>query len=219
MTKYGRPFLYLWLTIVLIGIVIALAFATTSDAALRQTVENRQIWITTNKKQINEIFANVFNDREQCAKNNSSKTCTKKARQTIDSKYNRVLSVSSVINCPKYEKQFGESCKFWSQKRLPIYFIRLESPLIIEKLYQSGHLKHETVDTLGELKVVLMLKGLENPFPYPLYTCCGGDDLPAYIPLLERSYLNDFPSEAELIFPIKNTQGRIIGGLVWLYGD
>jgi len=130
-------------------------------------------------------------------------------RQDIDQKYNVLLGYP--IGNGSYEG------------REPVYFIRLKNGKI-EKLFQSGNITHETVDTPGEKKVVAMLEGKTNTLSFPEYTCCGGDDIWPDIPFLrailpERRYLKDFKSEHESILLIRNLEGEIIGAEVLLHGD
>lgn len=69
-----------------------------------------------------------------------------------------------------------------------------------------------------------MLQGKRDPFTYPQYNCCGGNDLVAGIPIFnlflpQRIYLKDFCTEIEQIYPMRNKESEIVGGLVYLYGD
>ncbi len=72
--------------------------------------------------------------------------------------------------------------------------------------------------------VIKMLQGELDPFNYPQYNCCGGDDFLPKIPIFNlflpiRRYLNDFPSEIEHIYLIQNEKNEIAGALIYLYGD
>ena len=131
--------------------------------------------------------------------------CEVTRRQVIDDSLNELLS-----------NQYGN--------REPIYFIKLKNEDTIQKMYQGGGFKEESVDTDGERMVVEMLRGNKDPFAYPQYNCCGGDDIIPEIPfssffLPERRYLKDFPSEIEHILLVRNDNNEILGGVVYLYGD
>lgn len=107
--------------------------------------------------------------------------------------------------------------------REPSYFVRLKGDTL-QKLFQSGNLKNEVINTRGELQVVQMLKGQRQPIEFPQYTCCGGDDFFPDLPFLrhllpERRYLKDFPSELEIILLVKDENGKILGAKVLLHGD
>ncbi|MCX8009108.1 MAG: hypothetical protein N3A54_05435, partial [Patescibacteria group bacterium] len=108
--------------------------------------------------------------------------------------------------------------------RLPVFFIQLKNPSAIKKLYQSGEYKEELVDTRGEMMVAEMLQGKRDPFAYPQYNCCGGNDIIPSLPVIHRFlpprvYLGDFSTEIEHVFLVRNAKSDIVGGLVCLYGD
>lgn len=164
----------------------------------------KQGWINQNKKAFTYIYTNTFDKAKSCGDNVN---CEFGIRQEIDKSLGEILSLDkSGLN------------------RMPVYFIRLNSSGDIEKLYQGGGYHLEKVDTKGERMVREMLKGNRNPFGYPQYNCCGGDDIVADIPIVNkllppRRYLNDFYSEIEQIYLIKDDSNNILGGLVYLYGD
>lgn len=131
------------------------------------------------------------------------KAQTTNVRKDIDDKYNLLLSDSN--------------------GRKPVYFIRLKDGKL-QKLFQSGEIKYEDIDTLGERRVAEMLEGKINPISFPQYTCCGPDDIwteifPLNLLLPDRRYLKDFPSELETILLIRDQEGNIKGAMVDLHGD
>lgn len=129
---------------------------------------------------------------------------TTNVRADIDSKYGSLLS-----------NEYGS--------RRPVYFIRLKENKI-QKLFQSGEIKYENIDTQGERKVAEMLEGKKDPNAFPQYSCCSPNDIwveifPFNFLLPERRYLKDFPSELETILLIKDKDEVIKGALVDLHGD
>lgn len=136
-------------------------------------------------------------------------------RADIDKMYGKMLDYPYVTD---------SSGTVYVTSRKPVYFIRLKNNRI-EKLFQSGDIKYETIDTKGEREVEKMLLGKLNPIIFPQHTCCGGNDLPwnevpffrLFIP--ERRYLKDFNSELETILLIRDNNGSILGAMVDLHGD
>lgn len=132
---------------------------------------------------------------------------TVNVRKDIDEQFNTLLSNSSIPE----------------NGREPSYFIRLKGNNL-QKLFQSGELKEDFVDTAGERTVMAMLLGKKVPVMFPQYSCCGPDDIFPDVPFLrlilpERRYLKDFPSEFETILLIKDNNNNILGAKVILYGD
>lgn len=139
-------------------------------------------------------------------------------RSDIDAAYGKLLEYSTVTISE------GITYRTVAVGRKPIYFIRLKNGKI-EKLFQSGEIKYETIDTEGEREVEKMLHGKKSTTSFPQHTCCGGDDVSwSQMPLFrlfvpERTYLKDFSVELEEILLIKDKNGKILGAMVDLYGD
>jgi hypothetical protein len=140
-------------------------------------------------------------------------------RSDIDQMYN------SLLQMPYASEDINGKHIILAYTRRPVYFIRLKNGQI-EKLFQSGNIKYELIDTDGEKLVQKMLLGKVPPIQYPQYTCCGGDDLSwseaipffrLFVP--ERHYLKDFYSELETILLIKDNRDNILGAMVDLHGD
>lgn len=197
----------------LLGILIAGYFGISlfllhsNDLHNRSVIKMRTGWLQSNKDKIMYIFTDIFPKASECNTKAVTKNCEQDIRKMIDDKLTIVLGYG--------DQETG---------RLPIFFIRLKDQNTIEKLYQGGGFKEEVVDTKGEKMVAEMLSGTRDPFAYPQYNCCGGNDILPEIPILNlflpvRRYLNDFPSEIEQIYLIRNVKNVIVGGLVYLYGD
>lgn len=139
-------------------------------------------------------------------------------RKDIDVRYGHLLGKD--VSCLESINRESKEC--YAGMRRPVYFIRLKEDKI-QKLFQSGNIKTEAIDTDGERVVRDMLLGKLNPVEFPQYTCCGGDDLEwSEIPFFrifvpERRYLKDFYSELETIFLIRDREGDIIGAMVDLH--
>lgn len=184
-----------------------------NDQHNRAVIKTRASWLEMNKDKLMYIYTDVFPRAKECNENGTNKirqtdqNCEPVARQLIDDNLASTLS---------YENGWVG--------RLPIFFIRLKNKDTIEKLYQDGNYYEENVDTQGEKMVVQMLQGKRDPFAYPQYNCCGGDDITPEIPIFSlflpsRIYLKDFYTEIEHIYLIRNEKDEIVGGLVYLYGD
>ena len=201
-------FLLIFLGVLFIGYFgIAFYFLHSNDQHNRAVISARTSWLNSNRDKLIYIYEDLFPKAEGCNKKGINKNCEQEIRAMIDENLATILG---------YGK--GET------GRLPIFFIRLKDQDIIEKLYQDGGYREEKVDTKGEIMVVEMLQGERNPFAYPQYNCCGGDDVVPDIPIFNvflpiRRYLKDFPSEIEQIYLMRDEQNKIIGGLVYLYGD
>lgn len=199
--------------LILLGILIvgyfgiAFYFLHSNDSHNRAVIEARTKWINSNIDKLMYIYKDVFPKAEDCNKRVVTENCEQEIRTMIDENLATTLG---------YERdEIG---------RLPIFFIRSKDQNTIEKLYQGGGYHEEKVDTKGEKMVVEMIQGKRNPFAYPQYNCCGGDDIVPEIPIFNlflpiRSYLKDFPSEIEQIYLMRNEKNEIVGGLVYLYGD
>lgn len=90
------------------------------------------------------------------------------------------------------------------------YFIRVSNERKIEKLFLGGDYKEKSAETRKEYEVVRLLEGRRNKI------CDQGwklDNVTSYM-----KYLYDFPSEAEIIIPVKEN-GRVIGAIVKTWGD
>lgn len=193
---------------------ISFYFLNSNDQHNQIVITARTQWLNSNKNRLMYIFTDVFPKAKECKEKITNhnphimaENCELKIRKMIDDNLASTLGYGT-----------GEI------GRLPIFFIRLKDENTIEKLYQRGGYREEKVDTKGEKMVVEMLEGKRNPFAYPQYNCCGGDDIVPDIPIFNlflppRVYLKDFPTEIEQIYLIRDDQNKIVGGLVYLYGD
>jgi len=199
--------------LVLIGVLLVGYFVGSyyllhaSDLHNRRIIKERTNWIESNKDKLMYVYEVVFPQAENCYDNTHNDNCEEETRGMIDNQLAKTLGYAD-----------------GSIGRLPIFFIRLKDKNTIEKLYQDGQYKKDNVETKGEKMIVEMLQGKRNPFAYPQYNCCGGDDVVSEIPIFNlflpvRRYLKDFPSEIEHIYLMHNGKNEIIGGLVYLYGD
>ncbi len=188
-------------------VIIPLYLLHSNDSFVQGLTVARMSWIESNKDQLLYVYTDVFPRAEKCTLNHQD--CEQELRNMIDANLNDTLSF-----------EYGGT----RVGRLPIFFIRLKDPNTIEKLYQSGEFKEEIIDTKEEKMVVEMLQGTRDPFAYPQYNCCGGDDIISEIPFFKRFlpprvYLKDFPTEIEQIYLLREEENNILGGLVYLYGD
>lgn len=198
------------LKIVFLIIILFVSLYVWKDVSMRTVVKNEQLWVQKNNKFFQYALTDLFDKASSCASKGIVPItfgtyvdhCDREIRRKID--------------------LFGDVLSSWNKYRKSIYFIRLRDSTHIEKLFQSGTFFIEDVNTQGEKTVVETLQGKRAPFPFPLYTCRGDDDilcLPFIVKVFPRVYLDDFYSEIELIYPIKNSKQEIIGAVVYLYGD
>jgi hypothetical protein len=198
-----------WFVIILIGFPLLFYIAgfmyllQKSHMRMSYIANTRQQHITQHKQKYIYVFQTIFPAAKLCVDTLNNVVCTTETRNLLDANLHSTLGGVS---------------------RAPIFFIRLKDDKQIEKLYQSGDYKVDTVDTKGEQMIVEMLKDTRNPISYPQYTCCGGDDILADFPILgkflpPRVYLKDFYSEIEQIFLIRDDKNTILGATVNLYGD
>lgn len=176
-----------------------------NDLHNREIIRGRESWVETNKEKLMHIYTNAFPRAEECKI--QAIDCELELRQLIDDNLSSTLGYANEI-----------------VGRRPIFFIKLKDDTTIEKIYQGGGYREELADTLEEKMVVEMLQGKRDPFAYPQYNCCGGNDIVPDIPILNlflppRIYLKDFPSEVEHIYLVRDENSKIIGALVYLYGD
>lgn len=197
--------------LVFVYLAVVLKLLHENDLRNRKIIQARTSWVEENLDQLSFIYSTVFPLAEKCQQEASQSPvemdCRQAARKLIDENLAQVLTAKS---------RFGAD-------RAPVFFVKLKDQTTLEKLYQSGDFFEDKVDTLGEKMVTEMLQGQRDPFAYPQYNCCGGDDIIPELPLVAlflppRVYLHDFPTEIEHIFLIRE-QGQIVGGLVYLYGD
>lgn len=144
------------------------------------------------------LFTTIFNEAEK-----------RNVRKDIDDIYDGILRTRTAT--------------YVSESREPSYFIRLKDGKI-QKLFQSGELKEETIDTKDEQFVMQVLLGNQEAFSFPQYNCCGGDDIYPDLPffrlfLIDKRYLYDFYAEREDIYLIKNKYDTILGAKIMLHGD
>jgi hypothetical protein len=199
---------------ILIGLIVTLILAYTgfvlyvlnsNTAHMQAWIKGRQEWFDANKVELMYVYTDLFPQVSKC----SVQECNEWIRYQIDTKLNSVLGIT-----------YGRE----KVGRLPVFFIRLKDENHIEKLYQSGDYSVEELDTPGERMAVEMLQGTRDPFEYPQYTCCGGDDILLDLPIIRhflppRVYLGDFQTEIEHIYLMRDDKNQILGGLVFLYGD
>lgn len=194
----------------ILGIIYSAAafyLVHSNDLRNRVVIENRMSWVEGKKDKLMYIFSDIFPRAEVCYKDTQAQICEKELRTMID------INLGDILG---YENEV--------EGRLPIFFIKLVDQDTIGKLYQGGGYIKEKVDTKGERMVIDMLQRKRDPFAYPQYNCCGGDDIVPSLPIVNfllpiRRYLNDFPSEIEHVYLIKDENHEIVGGLVFLYGD
>ncbi len=92
------------------------------------------------------------------------------------------------------------------------YFIRLNADQNIEKLFFSGELQTTIPETRKEKLIVKLLKGQAEA------RCTQGWKMDASD--TQMTYLKDFPSaEAEIIVPILDINGKVVGAMVSAFGD
>lgn len=174
----------------------------------KQIYEVRSLQVTKLVEKNPVFFDNVFTDIFPQALNCKSipeVNCAQTLRSAFDKRLSEINhgSDANAYFVPDY---FGNGSLNLTSK-LPMYFIKLEDGKIA-KLFFSGDLKLEPVDTAGERKVQEILFGKRKE----LY------GIQANIAGLEMTYLKDFLSEAEVIIPYEKN-GEIIGAIVFLHGD
>lgn len=195
------------LILVCLGLLASSVHA--DDARMRQITLLRSDWFTSHRTDLLPMFTDIFPQAEKC--NKKPEECVAETRQLIDTQLGVTLAAD-----PKYQ-----------EGRLPIFFVKLKDKNTLEKMYQSGDLLTEKVDTRGERMVVEMLQGKRDPFAYPQHTLPAENaNIPyaPYVHILEsllplRRYLRDFPTQIEQIYLMRNEKNEIMGGLVYLYGD
>lgn len=214
-----KPF---WLLILLLIIAypLYLLLAPSQGFYYKET----QKFIEIGDVNATNLFLYTFDNAKKCneiiASNSAYLACQKKISKEI---YNKVPHLTDL-------KQSNST-----------YFIRLQNDQTIEKLFLSGKLNSidvptetnlqicnsdkkckRTVDMIKQQqKVIALLKGEKKYLPDGYNTLyeksksfyLQGNNEPKY------HFLNDFGSEFEMIFPVKDKKGHIIGAIVRLHGD
>jgi hypothetical protein len=99
------------------------------------------------------------------------------------------------------------------------YFVRLDphDPDQLQKLFLSGNLVNEPINTPGERQVEQLLTGQRRSLPsYRLLDPVGN---PLHHRYFNDRYLKDFYSELEIIVPYQCDHNHTTGAIVRLYAD
>lgn len=151
-----------------------------------------------------DVFTVIFPETIACTSKGGT-DCVLKSRSLFDQRLSPNQNSWDVSGyfIPSY---FGNGSLNLTSS-LPMYFITVEDDKI-SKLFFSGDLKIETIDTEGERQVQDLLLGKRSD----LY------GIQANISGFEMTYLHDLLSEAEVIVPYM-LGNQIVGGIVFLHGD
>jgi len=149
-----------------------------------------------------ETFQEIFPSVMLCS--SAKQECTSNARRKFD-----LLSEQSLANT-------NQSMAPWSSipsNLKPMYFILLADGDTIAKLFFSGDLLLERIDTTEERMVKEMLEGKRNS----LYGPYLGEEI-AIAENLKPRYLKDLYSQAEVIVPYYQDK-KVVGAIVYLHGQ
>ncbi|MFZ1721936.1 MAG: hypothetical protein WAU07_05530 [Microgenomates group bacterium] len=157
------------------------------------------------------IFTSIIPLAVMCE--NSGESC----ESSIKQKFLALFDTSSEDNA--YQVSGGESVL-----NKPMYFIQLQQNREIVKVFFSGNVKVEQIDTRSEMKVRELLQGERETLYGPYFNSeafltlneAGGTESNKRI--FKPTYLNDLYSQAEVIVPFKH-DGKLIGATVWLHGE
>lgn len=157
--------------------------------------------VTNNPVFFEKTFTEIFPQAIACKKSGEKNECVTKMRREME----RLLPTPIVDQLVEKYKIPDQPHTMWVDQ--PMYFITLKDGQII-KLFFSGGVKLENINTIGELKVMALLNGWTDK----LYDIVLNDRT---IPM---TYLDDLYSEAEVIAPYK-INGKTVGAIVYLHGD
>lgn len=150
------------------------------------------------------VFGDIFPSTINCQENKIE--CTKQARQKLDA-----ISVSTK-NYPVDDEPSNKH---------PMYFIKLLPDGKLAKLFFSGDLEIEEVNTREEKMVIDLLKGKRNELHGPYYDQeLTGDGRTASHAFFDPkpTYLKDLYAQMEVIVPYYS-DSQIIGATVYLHGE
>lgn len=161
------------------------------------------------------VFSDVFPHALQCS--DDRKSCKKQIRDKFDNLSASVTKENMKTN-HLYDNFYFESKPFNQQ---PVYFIKLVSDNALAKLFFSGDVIIEDINTREEKMVIALLKGKRNSLYGPYFNqeafiSTYGQQHPFYD--LKPAYLKDLYAQMEVIVPYYQ-DGELIGAIVYLHGE
>ncbi|MEI6533504.1 MAG: hypothetical protein WCO06_06760 [Candidatus Roizmanbacteria bacterium] len=194
------------------------------NGRMKEIIHARGVWVNENQKKITSIFESILPQARICAEKGTIPTSYK---SYVDNCNGRIGSViKSGYNSLFDKRLIGGGCLELNntlckeEALIPTYFIRLLNDNSFEKVYENGVYYVQQANTPNEKRIVEILEGKIDPFQHLYHSCCTSVDWLEYFPFLpSRVYLAGEPSEKDFVYPIKDSEGKIIGGVVWLSGD
>jgi hypothetical protein len=166
------------------------------------------------------IYNDIFPSALSCQQ--TREECSKMTREKFDQLSASVkASESAALEIEMVEKRQRLQLSPSPSNEQPVYFITLLPDGKIAKLFFSGELKLEEVDTREERMVVEVLEGTRKELygPYfnsEVFEMTESNVRPMYDP--KPAYLKDFYGQMEVIVPYYQ-DGKIIGAIVHLHGE
>ena len=164
------------------------------------------------------FFESIFNDIFPNALNCSSESsdCISQTREKIDSLSASVVDKNVLPDMDDYHLFGRRSQDFKPSNQQPMYFIMLLSNDDLAKLFFSGGLIIEPIDTKKEELVKEFLEGKRSG----LYGLQLREEISLFGrgQILKTHYLEDLYSQAEVIVPYK-VDNKIMGAVVYLHGE
>lgn len=194
-----------------LGVVAVITIASVYFLLLN---DGRETYYST-VKQVNKMiereptfFTTIFNDifpfALECSVSKSE--CISQTRQKLD-----FISVSPLDYATDYDPS----------NKHPMYFIKLLPDGKIAKLFFSGDLEIEEINTREERMVVALLEGKRDALYGPYYDqeLTGDGKTPNHALFdLKPAYLKDLYSQMEIVIPY-HSNSEIVGGIVYLHGE
>lgn len=159
-----------------------------------------------------EIFSKIFSYTLSCS---GEPQCISDTRNQLDTLSSSIIEKNVPVDT-KNDRFLGNSSNFKPSNQQPMYFIYLLPDGKIAKLFFSGALIFEPVDTKGEILIKEVLEGKRNG----LYGLQLREEISLFgrEQIFKTRYLKDLYSQAEVIVPYK-VNDEIIGAVVYLHGE
>jgi len=194
------------LALILIGSSLFFYFSLLNEGKEKYFEKSEQVntMVEDDPTFFNTVFSDIFPAAIQCSENQT--TCASQTRKKFD-----LLSSEANNSTNKFSQQE-------SLNQQPIYFITLLPDGQIGKLFFSGEVMVEPVNTREEKLVVELLTGKRDHLYGPYFNSEVFDFQNRSFFDPKPAYLKDLYSQMEVIVPYYS-DSEIIGGIVYLHGE
>ncbi len=182
-----------------ISIPFLLLFLSGRDIYVRRTTQLEKL-VENNPTFFQSIFTEIIPLAIKCQEKEKNE-CPGKIRPSIE----KFFILEDIHSSQEYWEETDGTLKLRGD--LPLYFVVLSEGKLI-KLFLSGEVLIETIDTPGEKKILDVLQNKNKKLW----------GMQANTELFRMTYLKDLYSEAEVVFPYKQNDNTI-GVLIFLHGD